>query len=375
MRITGISFRLTALFGGLALAAGVLGAPAAQASGRSSTSGWQISTTIGSSSSEVGGGDLAVAGPDAAWTMWNCGPCPSGSAAHQNVLLAWNGKKWSPLGLPAELKAPHQITGMQASSASNLWVFTNSDQAAVFDGTHWARKVLPGWVERPIIGNEAAMASAVFSSSNVWAFSLDAHSEPTLAGHFDQGSWHKVQLPISPQAVFGLSASDIWIFGFAKGSGPRTLAHWDGNSWQTVALPKAPAGGTLIDADPVALGAKSVWLVGELFPKHGKVTYELQHWTGHWTSTAIPASVGNVAQLASDGHGGFWLLASDTIHAYFVHHTAGQWDHVAIPTMGKLASSIGALSPIKGSRSMWAIGSLIDSGAIPRFGAVLRFSP
>ncbi len=370
-----IPVRLTGLVGAVAIMVAV-GTPAATASG---SSGWRIVSTVGSASSQVNNGDLVVTGSADAWTTWTCGPCPSGTQSKQNLMLYWNGQSWRSVDLPSQLRYPAVITGEQASSAQNFWVFINDNKADVFNGSHWTLKELPSWVERPIDGTDVSLASAVFSPANVWAFSIDASSEPMLAGHYYNDSWHKVELPVIPNTADGLAGNDIWLYGFAKNYGPRTLAHWNGESWQTVSLPSEPTGSTLVATEMVALGAKSVWLAGELFPKSGQASSVLLHWQGSWTTVKVPSSVGVVNQFASDGDGGFWLIASrtetgGTVESEFVHYTGGHWDSLAIPTQDKLESEPGTLATVPGGESMWSIGFLV-SGSTPEYGEILGYTP
>jgi len=374
MRTVSLTWRQTGLAGVMALAVAAAAPPAA-ASGSSGSSGWRIVSTVGSTSSRVGTGDITVSGTSDAWTAWTCGPCATGSKPHANLMQHWNGQRWSQVDLPGELRYPAVISGMQASSAQNLWVFTDSARAEVFNGSRWTTKDLPSWVVRPVAGDESSIGTAVFSPANVWAFSLDAAREPTLAGHYSGGSWRKENLPITPAQVDGLAPDDIWLYGFGKNNGPRTLAHYDGSSWDTVSFPHPAAGATLIPAGLAALGAKSVWLIGEVFSKSGKVSFELLHWTGHWSTVRIPASVGDVSQLAADGHGRLWLIASRTAAGgsettRFVRYAAGHWESLAVPTQGKLETEPGVLATVPGSSSMWSIGFLV-SGSTPEYGAVL----
>jgi hypothetical protein len=342
------------------------------------SSDWRIATTVGSASSQVGDADLAVSGPSDAWATFTCGPCPSGTQPHQNLMIHWNGQHWSSVTLPAELRYPAVIAGMQSSSAQNLWVFTDNQRATVFDGSRWSVKKLPTWVERPVSGTEASVASAVFSPADVWAFSLEAGSQPMLAGHDVKGSWHKVFLPIIPAQVDAVGPSDIWLSGFGKNFGPRELAHWNGTSWHTLSYPSAPKGATLVPSGLVATGDRSIWALGEEFgPKSGAVKFELLHWNGNWSTITVPESIGETNQVASDGHGGLWLITTKVgpkgaTGTQLAHYSGGHWTTAAIPTKGKLQTETGALASVPGSRSMWAIGFLVD-GSTPEFGAILRF--
>jgi hypothetical protein len=372
MRSRILACRLTVVVSAVALTTSMGGLSAAAAG----SPGWRIVATVGSASSQVGDGAITVSGSADAWTAWTCGPCPSGQP-HANLMLHWNGQRWSPVELPADLRYPVAIAGMQASSAQNLWAFANNGNAVIFNGSRWAVRKLPSWVERPVSGNAVYIASAVFSPANVWAFSIEASKQPTLAGHYYAGSWHKVFLPVIPDLAAGLAPDDIWVYGTAKNLSSRKLAHWNGATWRTISVPHAAGGALLVASNPVPLGPKSLWMTGEVFPKSGPVTFELLHWNGHWTTTSVPASVGVVNQLASDGDGGLWLIATrteagGTDETRFVHYTSGHWVSDPIPTKDKLQSDPGVLATVPRSRSMWAIGFLI-SGSTPEFGAIMRF--
>ncbi len=377
MQISKHGWRLAAFTGTALLVVASAPAVALAAPGSArpdGSAGWQISATVGSATSEVNNGDIVATGSSDAWTSWTCGPCPTGSDASQNLMFHWNGSQWSPVTLASQLSYPAVLAGMGASSARNLWVFDDSDQLAVYNGATWAVKSLPSWVVRPIDADSASVATAVFSASDGWAFSIDAEHDPTLAARYHGGSWHKVELPIIPNSADGLSPKDIWLSGYAKGYGPRTLAHWNGKTWKTLSFPHPPKGATLIESGLVALGAKSLWVLAEQFgPKAGAVTSELLRWTGKWRTVKVPASVGTADQLAADGHGGLWLIASPSGQVNFVHYTAGHWDVSAVPTQAGLTAEPGVLASVPGSRSMWSIGFLV-SGSTPEYGAEWRFA-
>jgi hypothetical protein len=375
MGITLRALRSTTLAG---LAVTLTLGPGTLAASAATSSDWRIAATVGSASSQVGDADLAVSGPSDAWATFTCGPCPSGAQPHQNLMLHWNGQHWNSVTLPAELRYPTVIAGMQSSSARNTWVFTDDQRVTVFNGSRWSVKKLPAWVERPVSGTDASVASAVFSPTDVWAFSLEAASQPTLAAHDIKGTWHKVFLPIVPSQVDAVTPSDIWLSGFGKNFGPRELAHWNGKSWRTLSFPSVPKGATLVPSGLVATGRRSLWTLGEEFgPKSGSVTFKLLHWTGHWTMITVPSSIGETSQVASDGHGGLWLITTKmgpkgAAGTRFAHYSGGHWSTAAIPAKGKLQSELGALASVPGSRSMWAIGFLVD-GSKPEFGEILRF--
>lgn len=105
--------------------------------------------------------------------------------------------------------------------------------------------------------------------------------------------------------------------------------------------------------------------------------FELLHWNGHWSTVTVPASIGVANQIASNGHGGFWLITTKVgpkgpTGSQFAHYSGGHWSTAAIPTKGKLASEPGALASVPSGRSMWAIGFLVD-GSTPEFGEIWRF--
>ncbi len=73
----------------------------------------------------------------------------------------------------------------------------------------------------------------------------------------------------------------------------------------------------------------------------------------------IAASIAPPGQLGAMDSGGHTVAG-------------GHWDFAAIPTKDKLESEPGALSSVPGSRTMWAMGFLIN-GSIPELGEVIGF--
>ncbi|HTW20010.1 MAG TPA: hypothetical protein VME70_07360 [Mycobacteriales bacterium] len=361
--------------GGALLAAVIIALSPLAVAGAVTSPTWTIRATIGTGTSAINDGDIAVSGPSDAWTTWTCGPCGSTTPAHANLMDHWNGKKWSAVTLPAALKYPADIVGMDASASDNLWVFTANGRVSVFNGHHWDTSKLPSWVERKIDGGAPGVATAVFSAKNVWAFSIDAESHPMLAGHFHNGHWHKVQLPMEPELADALSPTDIWLSGLVPGHSGRELARWNGKKWQVIAEPSGPSGTTLVTNGFAASGPSSVEVMGEAFSKSG-TSSELLHWHKHWTHTEVPASVGLVNQLAIDGHGGYWLIATsgsiDSAHTAFVHRSGGKWHTYPIPAMTGFTSEPGVLASVPGSTAMWSIGYLVN-GSTPERGAIFSY--
>jgi hypothetical protein len=379
MRAIRLAWRLTGLAGALATVVASGPANAAPAS----TPRWRIVTTIGSSSQQVNVGDITVTGSSDAWTTWSCSGCRQGKYPDANLMYHWNGRAWRSVTLPDELRYPTQIEGLQASSANNLWTFTDNGRAAVFNGRHWTVKELSPWIQRPTREGDPHVAAAVFSASNVWVFSTGAIDAPTLAAHYLGGTWHKVFLPVAPASAVGLAPDDIWIYGITKASlsGPTpvwAIAHWNGASWQSITIP-LPHGQKPTDVftfSPVATSARSVWLVQGI--SGTKPNYHLLHWDGRWSTVSIPHSLGFAGELVSDGTGGFWMISNVQVTASrnrtdFAHYTRGHWYTQVVPTMGKLKQAVASMASIPGTTTLWATGILIsrasrDTGDILRLG-------
>jgi len=359
---------------------------ATTSAGAADSPSWQISTTVSPPSDfSVQLTGIAASGPDNAWIAGNGSPTP--------VLEQWTGTQWQDAALPAAVTDPSSSASVYTigtTGATNTWIFPqisdasgNSSWAAFrWNGTAWTRYGLPGAAQ--ITG------AAVSGPANVWAFGAQPPSGnvlgfgPPYAAHFNGHAWRQVTLPGVPLLVSRGSASNIWAIGptTATAGGPGSsyvyiAMHWNGSSWQTVNMPVvAPISGFSWSPRGVqVLGPRNVWVSevvnGSQNGTPGPEGTTLLHWDGtNWTQVSQDLSHRD-SELASDGHGGFWL--TDDTGANFVHYSAGTWTLTPAPSEAGYTTSLGDLARIPGTRSVWADGDSSTSDGIPGPGLILKY--
>jgi hypothetical protein len=109
------------------------------------------------------------------------------------------------------------------------------------------------------------------------------------------------------------------------------------------------------------------------------------HWNGtSWTRVSLPFGGHPITgkPLASDGHGGIWLVVNigtgKNLTTWFAHYAGGKWTKTAVPDVPRsLPPPLGQTMPdqlawIPGTRSLWATGE-VDSLDLTT--AVLKYGP
>jgi hypothetical protein len=369
----------------LALTTGIASAGASSEPGStSSATGWRIENTIGAPFGPVVAGHFAATGASDAFSSWSCGSCAPGFPHNRNPVQHWNGKSWRVLKPPSALNYPRSIISISASSASNMWAFTSARRAAIWNGSHWTVRTVPSWALRPTQSGDPQAASAVFSRSNAWLFSVGAISQPTLAAHYRAGRWHKVTLPGAPVSVSAVGRNDIWALGITKKSltakTPVWAAmHWNGSSWRTLLPPRASVpSGDVASYTAIGTGPRNVWLARTIGAAGHTSSVSLLHWNGHWKTIKVPHQASSVGPLASDGHGGLWMIAqrgfAPANHSFLYHYNNGHWTFVATPTRRNARATLATITRIPGTRSLWAAGDLLRNGGTPT-GDTLKYTP
>src|ERR1700732_1519421 len=215
---------------------------------------------------------------------------------------AWerSGSTWTQVPFPS--LANEVVVAAAASSATNVWAFTNQagkSRALRWDGRHWT--VAPSF-------SRAIGGAAVLSSSDVWVF-----GEPDIPGanlgawHYNGHTWTQVASGHGLEGGSGLSASAIWAFDGAD------VAHWNGSTWSRTSVRSLLPAKQLLN-DPALTGIfeqsrHSVYAIanGQLQDEGGP--FVLLHWNGSAWSKVGGGNfrVGELHQGSSDGHGGLWL--------------------------------------------------------------------
>lgn len=374
------NFRRLAAVGAAAIAAAAAlatGAGAAQAA--VSPAGWRIAAVYGEDS---GVGQIAAAGASNAWVGENCTrPCHTGHGGY--TLRHWNGKGWQVVTpVPAHAVAADglDVLGIAPGASSEPWVlysYKSFNQAAI---VRWTGK---GWSAPTLLASHVQIeASVVPSASSAWAFGFNISTGKPYTVRYNGRAWAKAPAPpVAVESASATSGSNIWVtgpkLGAVNGAWAMYVSHWNGSRWITRALPKVPLPAKTA-AEPlsvVADGADDVWALGYITGPDGSIVPNdgmlLYRWNGAtWSLVTIPYKESQQFSISPDGQGGiwFWDEVDPGHHDYLVHDSgSGHWSEVTMPRPGNAFSAqIGAITPIPGTRSLWAGG--IASVPIPTGG-------
>jgi hypothetical protein len=348
---------------------------------QAATTGWRVTKTLGPYAGATYVNGFVASGARDAWSTWGtCNPCSGSKRVNTFTVQRWNGRSWSRLPLPKALEAEEATfgVGLAASSSTNAWLFNwfqDSTRALHWTGKSWHVVRIPRWVVRGNLSGEVGLAPYAFSPASAWVFSLgiDSLTKPqTFAARYSGGRWTKSYLPGVPTEADAVSASDIWVLGMTAKSAVKSqpvqiLMHWNGNRWSTVKLPKrpkVPAGSAANLYGLTADNAHSVWLERNIVAADSAYTMYLLHWNGaKWQRVAIRYGKSSVDALASDGHGGLWMIATgpgETTKWYFDHYRAGRWGRVAVPSAGGTTlQEATQLVNVPGTRIMLVAGGVL----------------
>ena len=201
-----------------------------------------------------------------------------------------SGSAWKKRAFPGT--SNDNVVSASSSSASNVWAFTESGEAARFNGRSWSV------VKRLRLAISSGLA---ISKTDVWVFG--GYGSP--AWHYNGSSWTRSR---SGNGLFGASAlspSSIWAYS-------RTgVAHWSGRTWTRTSLarllPKSPLGSPFV-AGVYAASARSVYAIGSGGGETVGGPVVVLHYNGKsWRRLALSKQPGGPMAVIPDGKGGLWI--------------------------------------------------------------------
>ncbi|NJP26216.1 hypothetical protein FLW53_18815 [Microbispora sp. SCL1-1] len=314
-----------------------------------SLSGGTWTETITAESGAVMG-SVAVTGHDDAWAVGDPGENESGP------VLRWDGRTWRSVALPPGLRYPRVVSG---TSPGNVWIFDDDANAWQWDGRRWSARGRPPW-KLPVLLEDAV----VTGPGEVWVaggqdedVAGDPRRRPLLA-RWSPSGWSIVSSPGTRR--FGVSASGgLWALTGDGDTGPA-LERWDGRRWTVLSAPAWPAGAKVDLSDLAAVSDREVWVAGSILPPGGSQAALLMRWDGdRWNpAPALPAGAIAFTAVASDGHGGVWLGASNYSydnHRILLHFDGRSWTYEKAPRVHNDPVVFGlATSP--GQDQVFAVG-------------------
>jgi len=288
-------------------------------------------------------------------------------------LWRWNGKTLNRVALPAGYAST-------TAGGNSFAVAATRQDGWLFKGGTWLRSdghlretgTLPG--DTSVTTETAA---GVPGTGQVWAFGSDV--DKAYAARFDGTRWTRSTLPQPgpDYVVYGASAvaaNDVWAVADLNSvnTGNPYLLHWNGHRWATLKLPASLRGTDTWGNAVSARSASDVWVAGRTSSgPNGPETF-VAHWNGRtWTDGALltsdKAEGAGVEQIARDGRGGLWVVASGADTPQLWHYANGSFAQ---------ARTNAAFHPedvvqVPGTTSVWAAGSSGDNSTQQASGALL----
>jgi len=328
---------------------------------------------------------------------------PDNNAPALTLIEHWDGQNWQIIESPnPNPEGDNALFSVAAVGTNDIWAvgFSGATPGARgfslgqtliehWDGARW--QVIPSPNQGSVINSLSAVA--VVGADDIWAAGLSGESSSgpfsTLIQHWDGKTWQIVPSPNpEPNSVIGglavVSASEI---GAVATSSPsfnpapfHTLRqHWDGKTWQVVPSPN-PASVINELVSVVAISAHDVWAVGLAADTFFQFTTTLiEHWDGRrWRVVASPNpgwAVNSLLAVTAVSARDLWAVGgyannlSSTVLPYqtlVAHWNGRSWQTVPSQSPGELASLLRGITPIPGTRTLWAVGDMVDTSLVPQ---------
>jgi hypothetical protein len=265
--------------------------------------------------------DVACSSAGSCWAAGDYGALNSTDLL-LNLLLHWNGKKWSQVSAPnpdgAGDKHLNGLLAVRCAGPADCWAVGTGanvgsqlnfrDEALHWNGKKWLSVAVPNpaGVAKEDVNQLDGLACT--SASNCWAtgvYGKAADRALNLALHWNGKRWSRVATPNPEGTQAGASnilvgvncssARNCWAVGSISGAESATTAtknealHWNGTAWSKAPVPQpgGTADGDLSELNSVRCSSPAnCWAVGDQQRKNGPNLRQLLHWTGvKWVSS------------------------------------------------------------------------------------------
>jgi hypothetical protein len=202
------------------------------------------------------------------------------SEVSESVAFHFNGTAWSNMKIPADVT----LGPVKAFSAKNLWSVSGRD-AEHFNGSTWVKTKLPITSTQPELNMTSISGS---SPSDIWAAGtasnegLHRNNSPLLE-HFNGNTWTNVTVPVSSPTggltdVLAITPSDAYLVTTVG-----AILHWNGSAWMVLKA-STQTGAAVTGSTLAALSPTDVWIGGFTM---------LDNFNGtSWTSEPVPSTAG-----------------------------------------------------------------------------------
>jgi hypothetical protein len=343
------------------VAGAALGAVVASAGGPSwggadaaaSTPTWRIAKDLPAGPA---GFAVAAAGPGSEWAFGGNGK--GKPTAWENTGAGWKQVPFP--GTPGE-----EVTAAGASSASNVWVFTDhvGDAGGGVGAMRWNGRT---WTQLGLWYIGQINSVSVLSPTDVWVFGAP------MAWHWNGKGWWMVSAAGHGAGLLvnggsARSADDAWVYGAdggAAGAQGPDVAHWNGTSWKNTSLAHlltSPAGPGDVES-VYEQSPDSVYALGSATIAGGPDELILLHWNGSaWSRVAQdPGVFSTGGEIASDGRGGLWVANVVTAHGRELLHYAvgkqGSGGKLTTASMPGTGIQVGSVAQVPGTGDALAGG-------------------
>jgi hypothetical protein len=326
----------------------VAAAPGATAS-TAAPARWLVVKTLGSNNTDMF--DLTALPGGSVWAG-------GAAAADTPELFHDSGGKVRPTSLPGALG--EWVIDLAGTAVSNVW-------AALSDAPRVEYLTKHGWKAKSFaIGKNQVQIDGVVTAGQKDTVVLadDIATQRGYAFHFNGVTWSRQSMPVETDGdsdyglVSGSAGNNVWALAFARGGAPEAV-RYDGRKWHLTAFPAklVPRRDTVESKEILAVSPTDDWATLQLEGPASLVGPPLLlHWNGsHWSRVAgkLPNAV-LAGPLASDGHGGVWLSASNAALTVpeLLDYNGGRWTTYTVPEdRGKLLD-ITALSLVPGTSTV-----------------------
>jgi hypothetical protein len=259
--------------------------------------------------------DVACTSAASCWTVGEHAKTLSDLADSGNLMLRWNGKKWSQVTVPDPGGTGiHQINGFQAvrcAAPADCWsagyagsvtddTFKITNEMQHWNGQKWSNVTVPqpgGTGPGTYTGLNGLSCTAV---DNCWAVGVQGNLSGSStylneALHWNGKKWSHVKTPEPDGVASGadneligvncVGAKDCWAVGSYQGGDEilNEILHWTGTKWTVTSAPD-PGGTSSMDQNELfsvrCVSAADCWTVGYAQPTGNPEAGEILHWTG-----------------------------------------------------------------------------------------------
>ncbi|HEV2376128.1 MAG TPA: hypothetical protein VGS19_28660 [Streptosporangiaceae bacterium] len=360
---------------------------------QAAASGWRVEDTFSGRHLQ----DMQAIDASSASNAWVMGLVPAPELLF--VIQRWDGSRWVDVPVRLPSFAIGLSSGIYTSSPKDTWFFPliqSPHFGEVQDAVHWDGSK---WTTTTVTTDPAAVIGAAdFSASDVWAFGekravVAGGYGPALVRHWNGKTWQTVSVPVgSPVTIDGVSPHDIWALGISAATlstSHQTMIamRWDGTKWSGLNLPRfrpVRRGYPWVASAVSAAGPNDAWVaetprvnIQNGYSPPGVI---LLHWDGStWHTVAKDATLQSVGNLAPDGHGGFWLSASDPTHprsaSDIIDYRDGTFTSQPAPAVRGYRGSVTGIAGVPGSATSWAWGQLNPDNGGSYQGDISRYTP